>query len=199
MELNGGTLQAGASFAAPERNLFLGGGSNFDVNGFNTSWGVLTNVQRTLDVLNSNAATLGAVTFNSMVIGATSTLQLGGGAAGETVTFTNGIARTGNDTLVLEPVVRPPRWGPRKRCSLERWPPPLLVNGIAPAWIVTEQHGVSTNSAGPYDFVTYGANGYVKATYTNTATLNGSTAAQVVALSGNATLTGAWPMRRCSR
>ena len=39
-----------------------------------------------------------------------------------------------------------------------------LVNGIAPVWIV-ENNGVS-KGAGPYDFVTYGANGYVKATYT---------------------------------
>ena len=66
VELNGGTLQAGASFAAPERNLFLGGGSRFDVNGFTTSWGSLTDVQRTLTVLNSNATTAGAVMFGSL-------------------------------------------------------------------------------------------------------------------------------------
>lgn len=63
IDLNRGTLQAGASFAAPERNLFLGSPSKFDVAGFTTSWGSLTDVQRTLTVLNSNATTAGAVTF----------------------------------------------------------------------------------------------------------------------------------------
>jgi fibronectin-binding autotransporter adhesin len=77
VELNGGTLQAGASFAAPERNLFLQSGSNFDVNGFTTSRGNLTDVQRTLEILNSNTTTAGAVTFNSLTIAGTATLQLG--------------------------------------------------------------------------------------------------------------------------
>ena len=63
VELNGGTLQAGASFAAPERNLFLGGGSQIDVNGFTTSWGTMTDVQRTLEILNSNTTTAGADHF----------------------------------------------------------------------------------------------------------------------------------------
>ena len=103
VELNGGTLQTGASFTATERNLFLGGGSSFDVDGFTTSWGTLTDVQRTLDILNSNATTAGAVTFNDLTISATAILQLAGGAAGETVTFTNGIVRTGADTLVIQP------------------------------------------------------------------------------------------------
>jgi fibronectin-binding autotransporter adhesin len=77
VELNGGTLQAGASFAAPERNLFLQSGSNFDVNGFTTSRGNLTDVQRTLEILKSNTTTAGAVTFNSLTIAGTATLQLG--------------------------------------------------------------------------------------------------------------------------
>ncbi len=84
VELNGGTLQAGASFAAPERNLFLGSGSTFDVNGFTTSWGTLTDVQRTLEIENTNTKTQGNVTFNNLTIGATASLQLAGGAAGET-------------------------------------------------------------------------------------------------------------------
>ena len=41
IDLNSGTLQAGASFSATERNIFLGSGSQIDVNGFNTSWGTL--------------------------------------------------------------------------------------------------------------------------------------------------------------
>ena len=51
VELNGGTL-AGRRIlrGARAEYLFLGGGSNFDVNGFSTSWGSLTNVQRTLDI-----------------------------------------------------------------------------------------------------------------------------------------------------
>ena len=48
IELNGGTFQAGASFSS-ERSLFLGGGSNYDTNGFTTSLpGTFTDVQRTL-------------------------------------------------------------------------------------------------------------------------------------------------------
>ena len=186
VDLNGGTLQAGASFAAPERNIFLGGGSNFDVNGFSTTWGTLTNVQRTLDILNSNTTTAGAVTFNNLTIGAASTIQLAGGAAGETVTFNNGINRAGNDTLILQPSSSTSLGTTEK--VLSGVGATSLVNTIAPAWIVTN-NGAS-KSVGPYDFVTYGANGYVKAAYTSTAALSGATAAQVVALSGPATLAG---------
>ena len=60
VELNGGTFQAGANIAAPERNFFLGGGSTFDVNGFTTSWGSLTDDQRTITFVNSNTTTGGA-------------------------------------------------------------------------------------------------------------------------------------------
>ena len=49
VELNGGTFQAGASFSS-QRNVFLGGGSNYDVNGFNTSFASLQDTQRTLAV-----------------------------------------------------------------------------------------------------------------------------------------------------
>ena len=79
VELNGGTLQTGALFAAPERNLFLGGGSQIDVDGFTTSWGSITDVQRTLEILNSNTTTAGAITFSSLTISSTATLQLAGG------------------------------------------------------------------------------------------------------------------------
>ena len=54
VELNGGTLQAGASFAAPERNICSSAAAAaIDVNGFTTSWGTLTDAQRTLEILNS--------------------------------------------------------------------------------------------------------------------------------------------------
>ena len=187
IELNGGILQAGASFAAPERNLFLGGGSEIDVNGFTTSWGNITDVQRSLEVLNSNTTTEGNITFNSLAISATAILQLAGGPAGETVTFTNGIDRSPAATLILDPSSSTSLGTTEKVFSGVG--AASLVNGIAPAWMVTN-NAASTNGKGPYDFVTYGANGYVKATYDSTATLNAGTAADVVALSGAATLTG---------
>jgi autotransporter-associated beta strand protein len=184
VELNGGTLQAGASFAAPERNLFLGGGSNFDVNGFTTSWGDLTDVQRTLVVLNSKT-TAGAVTFNSLTIGGTATLQLQGGTAGETVTLTNGISRQPGGTLVIQPTSTTSLGMTEK--LLSGVGTASLVNtatdAIAPVFIVTN-NGVS-KSAGPYDFVTYGANGYVKATYNATTLTNAP--GNVVALAAAAT------------
>ncbi|WP_206244088.1 autotransporter-associated beta strand repeat-containing protein [Novosphingobium terrae] len=185
VDLNGGTLQAGASFAAPERNLFLGGGSNIDVNGFATSWGSLTNVQRTLDILNSSTTAAGSITFDRLIVGAAATLQLAGGTKGETVTLTNGITRTAQDTLIIQPTSSS-SLGTTTEKLLSGTGASSLVNGIAPVWIVTN-NGVS-KSAGPYDFVTYGANGYVKATYSAT-TLTGSTGASVVNLSAAGTLT----------
>jgi len=185
VELNGGTFQAGANIAAPERNFFLGGGSTFDVNGFTTSWGSLTDVQRTMTFVNSNTTTRGAVTFSSLNVGSTATLQLTGGAAGESVTFTGGVARTGNATLILNPTSATSLGSSEKLFSGTG--AASLENTIAPVWIVTN-NGVSQKGAGPYDFVTYGANGYVKATYTSTATLNTTTGAEVIALSGAATL-----------
>ncbi len=186
VELNGGTFQVGANITAAERNFFLGGGSTIDVNGFTSTWGVLTDVQRTLEILNSNTSTKGNITFSDLTISATASLQLAGGAAGETVTFTNGIVRTGNDTLIIQPSSKTSLGTTEQVFSSGA--STTLVNGIASVWIV-ENNDVS-KSAGPYDFVTYGANGYVKATYTSTATLNSSTGSEVVALSGTATLTG---------
>ncbi|HVX76964.1 MAG TPA: autotransporter domain-containing protein [Bradyrhizobium sp.] len=188
IELNGGTLQAGASFAAPERDLFLGSGSDFDVNGFTTSWGTITDVQRTLDILNSNTTTAGAVTFNSLSIGGTATLQLAGGAAGEAVTLTNGIDRQAAGTLIIQPSSSTSLGTTEK--VLSGVGTSSLVNtatdAIAPVYIVTN-NGTS-KSAGPYDFVTYGADGYVKATY-NAATLTDSPG-DVVALSAAPTISG---------
>ena len=174
VELNGGTLQAGASFAAPERNLFLGGGSSFDVNGFTTSWGSLSDTQRTLEILNSNTTTAGAVTFSSLEISATATLQFAGGAAGETVTLTNGIIRDPGATLILNPSSST-SLGTTEQFFSGVGTASLVntaTDAIAPVYIVTN-NGASTKGAGPYDFVTYGANGYVKATY-NASTLTNS-------------------------
>lgn len=189
VELNGGTLQAGASFAAPERNLFLGGGSSFDVNGFTTSWGTMTDVQRTLAILNSNTTTAGAVTFNNLNVGATATLQLAGGAAGETVTLTNGIVRSGAATLIIQPTSSTSLGTTTEKLMSGTGTASLVNTGgtpIAQAWIVTNNGAAS--SAGPYDFVTYGANGYVAATY-NASTL-GNAPTQVVGLVANATASG---------
>lgn len=182
IDLNGGTLQAGASFAAPERNLFLGGGSSIDVNGFATSWGNLTDVQRTLNILNSNTTSAGAVTFNSLTVGGTATLQLAGGAAGETVTLTNGITRQTGATLVIQPST-----SSSLGTATEKLFAPTLTNtnGIVAPWIVTN-NGVAS-SAGPYDFVTNGANGLVKATYGATA-VGAGTGTTVVDQTGNQTL-----------
>ena len=185
IDLNGGTFQAGASFTASERNVFLGSGSNFDVAGFTTSFGTLTDIQRTLVVQNSNTTTPGAVTFANLTIGATATLQLAGGAAGETVTLTNGIVRTGNDTLVIQPTSAT-SLGTATEKLLSGTGTASLVNGIAPAYIVTNNG--AAKSAGPYDFVTYGANGYVKATYSQTTLTNAPTS--TVALAANAAPVG---------
>ena len=182
VELNGGTLQTGASFSAPERNLFLGGGSQIDVDGNTTSWGTMTNVQRTLEIENTNAATVGAITFNNLTISATATLQLAGGTAGETVTLTNGIVRTGNDTLIINPSSSTSLGSTEKVFSGTG--ASSLVNGMAPAWIVTNGGGANNN--GPYSFVTYGSNGYVA--LSGASSFAGSNASSVIGLTGNANL-----------
>ncbi len=183
VELNGGTLQAGASFAAPERNLFLQSSSAFDVNGLNTSWGTLTDVQRTLTVTNSNTTTAGSVAFQSFEVGGTAILALTGGAAGETVTFTNGIIRDAGGTLILQPSTSTSLGSTEK--VLNGNGTASLVNAatdaIAPVFMVTN----NGTAAGPYDFLTYGTNGYVKATY-NATTLTNSPG-NVVALGANTT------------
>ena len=147
VELNGGTLQTGASFAAPERNLFLGGGSQIDVDGFTTSWGSITDVQRTLEILNSNTTTAGAITFSSLTISSTATLRLAGGTAGETVTFTNGIGQTApSDTLIINPSSATSLGTTEKVFSSGA--SATLTDGIAPAWIVTN-NGASNRASGP--------------------------------------------------
>jgi autotransporter-associated beta strand protein len=187
IDLNSGTLQAGASFNASERNIFLGSGSQIDVNGFNTSWGTLTDVQRTLQILNSNTTTAGSITFKSLEVSATAILQLTGGAAGESVTLTNGIVRDPAATLIVQPTSSTSLGTTEKLFSGVG--AASLVNtatdAIASAFMVTNNGG--TKGAGPYDFLTYGANGYVKATY-NATTLTNSPG-NVVAL-GAATTAG---------
>ncbi len=189
VELNGGTLQTGASFAAPERDINLEGGSQIDLDGNTTTWGTLTDVKRTIAIGNSSA-TAGAITFSSFTISQTSILQLDGSANGttytgnETVTFTNGINQTAaQDTLVLD-ASSPTALGTTEQV-FSNGASSQLIDGIAPVWIVTNEGNASGD--GPYDFVTYGANGYVQES-ANSSTLSASTGSTVVELSANATV-----------
>ena len=197
VELNGGTLQTGASFNASERNITLDGGSQIDLDGNTTSWGTLTDVKRTIAIGNSSTTTAGAITFNNFVISQTSTLELDGDPNGitytgkVTVTFTNGIDQTANtDTLIIDPVPGV-ALGTTGDEVFSSGASTKLVNGMAPAWIISDSGGgASTN---PYNFLTYGANGYANVTYTDTG--SGSTggirtanSTSVVDQTGNATL-----------
>jgi autotransporter-associated beta strand protein len=192
VELNGGTLQTGASFTASERNIVLDSGSQIDVDGNTTSWGTLTDVKRTIAVVNSST-TAGAITFNSLDISQTSTLQLDGLAnsttysGAETVTLTNGVAQTAStDTLVISAAAL----GSTEKL-MSGTGTSTLIDGIAPVWIISD-NGASTSS-NPYNFVTYGANGYVAATYTDTGSgssggIRTATSSSVVDQTGNGTL-----------
>ncbi len=183
IDLNGGTLQAGASFDSV-RSLFLDSGSTIDTNGFTMNFaGSLTDIQRTLTITNSNTTQAGAVSFGSFDIGATVDLSLTGGPAGESVTFTNGIDRTGNATLILSPSSATSLGTTEKVFSTAA---PTLVAGIAPAWIISD-NGAGAGS-NPYNFVTYGSNGFVNATYAANA-VSGATGNEAVEETGNQTLT----------
>jgi fibronectin-binding autotransporter adhesin len=186
VELNGGTLQAGASFTSA-RSLFLGGGSTYDTNGFSNTWsGTLTDVQRTLTIENSNSSGTGAVgnvTFGSLAAGSTATIAVDAGTSttggvGTTVTFTNGITRNGNTDFGAPPnatVFTNPLTGSNLGVAgangvevFSSGASVTLTNGIVPAWIITDDGGsASTN---PYNFLTYSsANGYSAfANYTGT-------------------------------
>ncbi len=189
--LNGGVFQAGASFSSV-RSLSLGGGSTFDTNGFTTSFaGALSDTQRTLTVINSSTTSAGAVTFGSFVAAATASLKLTGGTKGETVTLTGGFVRSGNATVLIQPTSATTLGTTEKILATTA---PTLTNGIVSPWIIADNGGsASTN---PYDFVTYGANGFVKATYSKTGT--GTSAGLAVAsatdvveeTTGTTTLTG---------
>jgi autotransporter-associated beta strand protein len=182
IDLDGGTFQAGASFNSV-RSLFLSGGSSYDTNGFTTSFaGSMTDVQRTLTILNSSTTSAGAVTFGSFNISATATLALSGGAQGESVSFTNGISRTPAATLLLQPSSTTSLGTTEKILSGTA---PTLANGIAAPWIVVNS-GAANN---PYDFVTYGANGYVTASY-NSSNITTANSASVVKQGASAALSG---------
>jgi fibronectin-binding autotransporter adhesin len=188
IDLDGGTFQAGASFASV-RSLFLTGGSTYDTNGFTTSFsGSMSDTQRTLKVINSSTTSAGAVTFGSFNVAATASLALSGGTAGETVTFTNGITRAGNATVLIQPSSTTSLGGTEK---VKSGVTPTLTNGIVSAWMITDNGGSA--SSNPYDFLTYGSNGYVKATYTKTGSgssggIRVATSTDTVEQTGNASL-----------
>jgi fibronectin-binding autotransporter adhesin len=164
VELDGGTLQTAASFSASEREITLESSSQIDVDGESTTWGTLNDPASTIAIGNSSA-TAGSATFNNFVISQTSILQLDGTAGGKTysgavtVTFTNGIIQTtGLDTLVLD-ASSPGALGTTEQV-FSSGASTKLVDGIAPVWIVTNEG--NSGGAGSYDFVTYGAEGYVQ-------------------------------------
>ena len=191
VELNGGTLQTGASFSASEHNIDVIGGSQIDLDGNTTTWGTLTDIKRTIAIGNSSA-TAGAITFNSLVISQTSILQLDGSANGvnytgcETVTFTNGIVQTDpSDTLVLD-ASSSLALGTNEQV-FSNGASTAVVDGIAPVWIVTNEG--NSGGTGPYDFVTYGASGYVQESGAAT-TLSASSGSSVVELAAAFTAGG---------
>jgi autotransporter-associated beta strand protein len=210
IELNGGTFQAGASFNSV-RSLFLGGGSTFDTNGFSTSFaGSLTDVQRTLTVVNSSATTAGAVTFGSLNIsgtnatsmnGATATLALTGGPAGETVTLTGGITRTDRSTVLIAPTSAATNVTLGVTEKVLSGIAPTLTNGIVAPWTIIDlgSSSVSNGAAAGnnrFNFATYNSTtGYGVATYSRTGSgaaggITVATATDVVEQTGSGTLVG---------
>ena len=178
IELNGGIFQAGANFSS-QRTVFLGGGSSFDTNGFTTSFGALNDIQRTIAFQNSSATAAGAVTFSVFNPGSTAILSLNAGTGtsggqGTTVTFTNGITRTGNTdpgapanaTVFIDPATGS-TLGSSSANGVRVFSSgasTTLTNGIVPTWIITDSSAAAASN--PYDFLTYGGNGYAVATYT---------------------------------
>ena len=80
--------------------------------------------------------------FNSLTVGGTATLQLAGGAAGETVTLTNGISRQPGATLIVQPTN-----ATSLGTATEKLLAPTLANsnGIVSPWIVTN-NGVASSA-----------------------------------------------------
>ncbi len=162
IELNGGTFQTTASFSSA-RSFFLQSGSYFDTDGNTTSWsGTVTDVQRGLTVINTSTTSAGAVTFGSFNFGSTALLQLNPGTAGLTVTLTNGLVRMGAATLLIQPLASSVLGS--ASLKLLAGTAPTVTNGIVSPWAISDA-GAVTN---PYSFLTYGSNGYVNATASQT-------------------------------
>jgi autotransporter-associated beta strand protein len=173
IDLDGGTFQAGASFNSA-RTLAVTSKSTFDTNGFTTSFGQFVDTARNLTFSNSRAGTSGAVSFGSADINAAFELTLDkGNGNGTSVTFTNDIGRGPNATLLLTAATGSTLGSTAK--VLSSGASATLSNGIVPPWILTDA-GSSANNA--YDFATYGANGYVAASYSTN--INPTNATSVV-------------------
>ena len=198
VELNGGTFQAGANITS-QRNVFLGGGSTFDTNGFNSSFGSLQDTQRTLTLTNSSATNAGSVTFGTLEINSAATLNINagagsGGGKGNALTFTNGIIRDPGATLILQPtttgnlgtLAAGTANSENVFDGLASQNTP--TNGIVAPWIVVYS-GIPSNQTpnSPYSFATYGANGFT-ATAGNSTNILTATGTSVVQQSANATL-----------
>jgi fibronectin-binding autotransporter adhesin len=184
IDLDGGTFKAGGNISS-QRSVFLTGSSTLDTNGFNSTFGALQDVQRTLTVVNSGT-TAGSVGFQSLEIGATATLAVQAGTtpgATTTVTLANGIIRDGNATLFLDPASG--TLGTVERV-FSSGASTTLTNGIVAPWIIIDSGKAASTS--PYDFATYGANGYTVATYSPNS-ITASAATDVVKQSGAVTLT----------
>ena len=190
INLNGGTLQAGASFTSV-RSLFLGGGSTIDTNGFNPGFsGSLTDVQRTLTVANTSTSSAGSLTLGSFNAGATATLALAGGSKGETVTLTNGFVRSGNATVIIAPAAAADTLGNHDKVFATT--APTLTNGIVSPWIIVDSSGSGT-SHNFYDFATYNSTtGFTAFTgySTNLLTATATSVVKPVDEAGTITLTG---------
>ena len=187
IEMDNGTFQAGASFSSVRGMFMHGSVSTYDTNGFDTSWaGGLTDVQRTLKVINSGSAA-GNVTFNSLTIGATAALEPNAGSsAGVSVTLTNGVTREANATLFLAP--HSGALGTTEQV-FDTGASATVKNGMVAPWIIEDTGGSASSS--PYKFLTYnGTNGYVAATAGST-NIKTSTASQLVVQSSGATLSSA--------
>ncbi len=183
IDLDGGTFKPTASFSSV-RSLFVTSSSTYDTNGQSTSFsGALSDVQRALTISNSGS-TAGSVAFGSFEVGATVPLSVnaGSGAATTTVTFTNGITRDPNATLLLSP--KSGALGTSERV-FSAGASTTVTNGMVAPWIAIDSGGSASSNA--YSFATYGANGYV-ASNGNSTSITSSTATSSVKQSGNATL-----------
>jgi autotransporter-associated beta strand protein len=178
--LNGGTFKAGASFSSV-RTISLQSKSTFDTAGFNTSFASLVDQQRALTITNSASGTNGSVTFGSFEVGGGLELTVNKASGnGTTVTFTNGITRDPNATLLLSGSTL----GTTAKIMSGTGAASVNSSGIAPTWIITDAGGNN-----PYDFATYGAGtGYVAFNNYGT-TFTGSTASSVLKISGSPILT----------
>ena len=182
IELNGGTFQAGANFSSV-RSLFLAGGSTYDTNGFTNSFtGNMQDVQRTLAVINSSTTNAGAVSFGTFEVSATATLNVSGGTAGNSITFTNGIIRDPASTLILQPTsgifgttekVFDTSTGPNATNT--------VINGIVAPWIVVYDATPSnTLPNSPYSFATYSSTSGFTATAGNSTNILTATGTSTV-------------------